>query len=433
VFLLGVAEASTGVVVTGDLAGPADLGGGLLTPKSATDIAIAEYGIANGSYVASTRFGNSTPAGTGSVGAGFLRSIGPGGAPIVFGVDTCDPAGTPACNQIDLGQGLSAPGGGPGTDGYVGRYSIVNGTPAWLIRLSGPGNDKILAATTSGPANSIFVGAWYDQDTVLSSGSNSLSFTNAGSRDVLIFQADTYTGTLEATSTIATAALEDIGGIVWDGANVVATGRFNGKTTIGTRTFTSRGDDAWVAKLTPTGAPVWATALGGSGDDSTSQVVVDAAGDIYLAGTVGGTATFGTFQVGGAGGSDVFVAKLKGTNGSVIWANSLGSSANDSAADLAINLSSDLLLAADVSGPVTSSGPAFGAQDALFASFDADGNRRWTKVLGTVGTDYAWRVASGSDGFYALYDPGADIGNNVEGVPIQGAAQPAGVLIKIAP
>ena len=54
-------------------------------------------------------------------------------------------------------------------------------------------------------------------------------------------------------------------------------------------------------------------------------------------------------------------------------------------------------------------------------------------LAGTVGTDYAWRVASGSDGFYALYDPGADIGNNVEGVPIQGAAQPAGVLIKIAP
>jgi uncharacterized protein (TIGR03437 family) len=43
-------------------------------------------------------------------------------------------------------------------------------------------------------------------------------------------------------------------------------------------------DDAFVVKLDPTGAIVWATYLGGSGNDSGSSIAVDAAGNVYVAG-----------------------------------------------------------------------------------------------------------------------------------------------------
>ena len=44
------------------------------------------------------------------------------------------------------------------------------------------------------------------------------------------------------------------------------------------------GGDAFVVKLDPTGAVVWATYLGGSGYDAANAIAVDAAGNVYVAG-----------------------------------------------------------------------------------------------------------------------------------------------------
>jgi hypothetical protein len=43
-------------------------------------------------------------------------------------------------------------------------------------------------------------------------------------------------------------------------------------------------NDAFVVKLDPTGAVVWATYLGGSGDDAGQAISVDAGGNVYIAG-----------------------------------------------------------------------------------------------------------------------------------------------------
>ena len=69
----------------------------------------------------------------------------------------------------------------------------------------------------------------------------------------------------------------------------------------------------------------------------------------------------------------------------------------------------------------------------MLASFNGDGTPRWTKVIGTTGSDYGSGVTTGTGAFYANVNMGADIGATVEGVPIMGAPVPTGILLKLQP
>ncbi len=233
--------------------------------------------------------------------------------------------------------------------------------------------------------------------------------------------------------TFADSAFEQPTSIAWTGTDIIASGFFSGTMTAFGGSLTSDDFDIWVAKLTPTGTPVWAVAFGGSGPDKYSYLTVDPAGDIYIAGTVSGSAMFGSYPVGGFGGLDVFVAKLDNSDGSVAWATSFGSTGDDTAGDIAINDSGQLIVSANISGPIATGGPSFGDGDAALVSYDNHGSRLWSKVVGTSGTDTGSGVAVCSDGsFYAEVNLGANIGSKVEDVAISGASNPTGLLLKIA-
>jgi hypothetical protein len=435
VFLYGVAEGSVGVVVSGILSAPANLGGSLLSPLGASDVAVAEYASSDGAHLFSTRFGGSSPAGVGIV-YGHMDILDSSGAPIIEGTSNCNPSGTPICNEIDVGLGLLAPGGGSGSDGFVGRYSVSSGQPTWVDRLIGQGND-FLAVSARGPNETIFTAGWFDQSTSLVEGTNTQTaqaFAGAGDRDILIAQISDVSGAVNMTKTFADPAFEQPTGIAWTGTNIIVAGFFSGTMTAFGGSMTSNDFDIWVAKLMPNGTPVWIVQLGGSGPDKYPYLAVDAVGDVYIAGTVSGSAMFGTYPVGGFGGLDAFVAKLNGADGSVAWATSFGSAGDDTASDIAINDSGQLLVSANIAGPLVSGGPSFGDADSALVSYTTNGVRLWSKVIGTSGTDLGSGVAAGVDGsFYAAVDLGANIGPSVEGVTMLGAPDPTGLLLKIAP
>jgi hypothetical protein len=435
VFLYGVAEGSVGVAVSGVLSGPANLGGSVLTPLASSSVALAEYSSSDGSYLFSTSYAAGSPAGTGTV-YGHMDVLDTGGTPIVEGSSGCNPGGSPACNDIDVGLGLLAPGAGSGGDGYVGRYSISTGQATWVDRLIGPGND-LLVASTLGPNDTIFTAGWYDQSTTLINGTNAQtaqSLAGAGDRDVMIMQESDVNGAISFVKTFADPAFEVPIGIAWTGSNIILSGVFSGTMTAFGGTLQSQDFDIFVAKLTPTGTPVWVKALGGPGPDKTTYLTVDPAGDIYLAGQISGSVMLGSFAAGGFGGLDVFVAKLNGADGSVAWATSFGSTGDDSASAIAINSTGQLLVSANVVGPITMGGPSFGNGDAALISYSNTGTHLWTKILGTSGTDYGSEVTASSDGsFYANINLGANIGPTIEGVKILGASDPTGLLLKIAP
>lgn len=435
VYLYGVAEGSVGVVVSGVLSGPANLGGSLLAPVGASDTALAEYAAADGTYLFSTRFGGGMPGGTGRV-YGHLNVLDSSGTPIIQGWSSCDPGGVPACNDVDVGLGFLTPGGGSGSDGFVGRYSLTTGQASWVDRLVGPGVDQ-MAVSTAGPNSTIFTAGWFDQSTTLIDGTDATTshmLTGAGDRDILITQLSSVTGEIGMTTAFADPAFEQPTAIAWTGTNIIVAGFFNGTMTAFGPTLTSNDFDLWVAKLMPNGSPVWTVPLGGAGPDKYPFVVVDSAGAIYVAATLSGSASFGSFKVGGFGGLDVVVAKLNSSDGSVSWATSFGSSGDDTPAGLTINKNGQLLVSATVAGPIGSGEPSFGQDDVALVSYTQSGKQIWTKILGTSGSDTGSGVAASSDGrFYANLNLGANIGPAVDGVTIQGASDPTGLLIKLEP
>lgn len=431
-FLTGVVEGSIGVQVSGILSAPSNLGGSILTPVGASDAVLAEYALADGAHLFSSRFGGGSPAGTGGV---FLQIDGLSmGSPLLTGNSTCNPSGSPACNQIDVGLGLQAPGGGSNTDGVLGVYSVSTGAATWVDRLVGPGNDQFLSVAT-GASGQLYVAGWYDQSTVLYAGNSQYPISGAGDRDILIAQVGAASGAVSMIKTFATPSFEEPQSIAWTGSEVVVSGTFAGSTTLGGTTLNSAGDfDIWVAKLRSSDlSPVWAVSLGGANRDRYPYMTVDSAGNIYVCANISGPFKVGSTTVGSAGGVDILVAKLSNADGHVLWATSIGSAGDDGASSIAIDALGHVVIAGNAAGPVTPGGSAYGNGDALIASFTSDGVQRWTKIIGTTGTDYGFGVAAGSDAIYAVVDLGANLGSTIEGVPILGAPNPTGLVLKIQP
>ena len=71
------------------------------------------------------------------------------------------------------------------------------------------------------------------------------------------------------------------------------------------------------AEVAPTVA--WANRAGGGGLDMAEAIAVDSSGNLYVAGTFSGTATFGATTLTAVVGSDLFLAKL-GPTGTWLWA-----------------------------------------------------------------------------------------------------------------
>ena len=117
----------------------------------------------------------------------------------------------------------------------------------------------------------------------------------------------------------------------------------------------------------------------------------------------------------------------------MVWATSFGSAGDDGVNGIAISPSGQIVVAADVLGPLEPGGASFGGRDAVFVSYDAAGQIVWTKVIGTSGSDSGAAVASGERSFYAAAGLGTDIGPTVEGVQIIGAAKPVGLVLRLQP
>ncbi|HEX3281567.1 MAG TPA: SBBP repeat-containing protein, partial [Pyrinomonadaceae bacterium] len=90
--------------------------------------------------------------------------------------------------------------------------------------------------------------------------------------------------------------------------------------------------DAFVAKISSAGTKVYATYLGGSGDDRGSGVAVNAAGAAYVTGATSSTnfPTVSPLQLANGGGFDAFVAKLNPAGNALLYSTYLGGSANES-------------------------------------------------------------------------------------------------------
>jgi hypothetical protein len=409
----GIAEGPGGVVFTSSITAPTDFGGGVMTPLGAVDLAIGGFKADDGSYIYQAR---QNSAGAGSV-YGFLQQTDSLGNPLVYGVSYGD---------VDLGTGTAKGkgGGGTGADGFIGRYG--SNAPAWVNRIVGPGEDKIVC-TAPAPGGEVYAGGWFEQTTVPTWGGQ---LTSAGGRDMIVARMNTFTSAVSMTKQYGGAGRDEISAIAGDGTNLILGGFFDDTLKFdGTPSLTATSTaamppvpslDGFVAKLDPNMTAVWAMRFGGTGEERGTMVALDKHGDVYVAGQFQNQVAFGAVNLDAMGMHDIFVAKLHGDTGSVAWAVQLGTIGDDGPNRIVVDSGGHPVLIGGMNG------------DAFITSLDpGNGSVRWQKVIATSGTDYGWTISVGASGdLYAVVNLG---GAFDFGKPLIGPAAPASVVMRIVP
>ncbi len=183
------------------------------------------------------------------------------------------------------------------------------------------------------------------------------------------------------------------------------------------------GLDIMVAKLSSSGTLAWNTFLGSAtgnnysaSGDSAYALAVDASGNIYITGVSNNT--WGNPVKRYSGQQDAFVAKLNGSNGSLIWNTFLGGPETDSGYAITTSPSGGIYLSGVSSAswgqPVRSfSG---GVNDSFVAQLDAgSGALLWLTFIGGAGADYATNLAA--DALGNVYVAGGS--NTTWGSPVR--------------
>lgn len=145
------------------------------------------------------------------------------------------------------------------------------------------------------------------------------------------------------------------------GGNVIVAGSFRDTVAFGATTLIGAGGpDVFVAKLSPTGQWLWATTAGGTSVEEALSVAVDSSGNVYVAGDYASEATFGDTTLIGPGSYDVFVAKLS-PDGRWLWAASAGSAGEDRAYDVVVDRQTNVYVTGEVGYGWNSDTATFGS------------------------------------------------------------------------
>jgi len=180
--------------------------------------------------------------------------------------------------------------------------------------------------------------------------------------------------------------------------------------------------DAFVAKLTPAGnALVYATYLGGSGDDVGHGIAVDGAGAAYVTGetsSVNFPTTANALQPRFGGGSqDAFVTKLTPAGGGLVYSTYLGGDGSDRGHGIAVDRAGAAYVTGDTSSVNFPTAHALqprldgGPEDAFVVRLTPVGNAlAYATYLGGDNNDHGYGIAV--DGAGAAYVTGITASTN---------------------
>lgn len=186
--------------------------------------------------------------------------------------------------------------------------------------------------------------------------------------------------------------------------------------------------DLFVTKFSPSGDLLWIRQMGSIRDDFGNGIAVDRNGDIYAVGS-----TFGQFDghlnagmnssCNGTGAispecSDIIVIKFD-SNGTKLWSRQYGTGVADSASAVVVDSQGDFYITGITDGDLDGNKNFIippevshirGANDIFLTKFNSDGDKQWTRQLGTKMNDIPYAIAADPDG--AIYITG----NSYEGL-----------------
>src|ERR1035437_6133157 len=392
-------DASGNVYTTGYFQGTADFDPGAgtfnLTSAGSNDISISKLD-ATGNFVWAKAMG-----GTGGD-YGYSIALDASGNVYTTGVFT----GTA---DFDPGAGVfNLTSAGGSIDIFISKLNS-SGNFVWAKTMGGTSYDggSSIALDASG---NVYTTGGFGGTADFDPGAGVFNLTSVGGADIFISKLDASGNFLWAKS---------MGGIGNDGANsisldasgnVYTTGPFGGTAdfdpSAGVFSLTSAGgDDIFISKLDASGNFLWAKAMGGTGNESCTSIVLDVSGNVYTTGYFNGTADFdpgaGIFNLTSAGGTDIFISKLN-SSGNFLWAKAMGGSSpfGDLSNSLAVDASGNVYSTGRFAGTADfdpSAGifnlTSVGSQDIFISKLDASGNFVWAKAMGGTGPSIGTSIA----------------------------------------
>jgi hypothetical protein len=284
-------------------------------------------------------------------------------------------AATPASYTITTS---SSPAAGGSTSG--GRTATV-------------GTTVTVTATPNAGYNFV---SWTENGTVVST-SSSFGFTVNGNRNLVAnFTPVTTSGPwakrLGGTGNESgTAVTVDANG------NTLVAGYFMGSVDFGGGLLTSAGGyDLYLAKYSPSGAHLWSKRFGSSGNELVSSIALDSSGNIFLAGSFYGTANFGGANLTSGGDADAFLAKYS-AQGDPIWSQRFGANMPDVFNKIAVDSQGNVIATGFFQGTVLVGSTTLyswgNGIDPMLAKFSPTGVNLWAKNFYNAGTEYGNGIA----------------------------------------
>jgi hypothetical protein len=211
----------------------------------------------------------------------------------------------------------------------------------------------------------------------------------SGGSDAWLSKVDAETGAIAWTAQWGTSRYDDAArGAADSHGNAVVVGLTEGQ--LGSDKKQGLGD-AYVRKLKgESGDELWTVQFGTGAQDGALDVAVDEHDDVLVVGYTGGV--IGTKSQGAL---DVFVLKLDGEDGRVLFSTQWGSDADDRPGAFSLAKSGNLYVAGDTSG--TLRGTSAGQKDAFLTKLDPDGQVLWTEQWGTEGNDTSLGLGFAAD------------------------------------
>ncbi len=163
------------------------------------------------------------------------------------------------------------------------------------------------------------------------------------------------------------------------------------------------GVDAFLIKLDPAWNVLYATYLGGAGDDRANAIGLDSGGNIFVAGTTTSTVIAGALFSSAPAQSNGFLIKLDPTGQHILYALAIGGSRADGINAMAVQSDGHVIVAGETSSvdlPVQNAVQATlrGIQNGFVEELDPSGSTIYCTYLGGNGSDQINAVAVDSSG-----------------------------------
>jgi len=295
------------------------------------------------------------------------------------------------------------------SDIYLAKYNS-DGEYQWAIGFGSEQTDYGYGVALDGNGGVYVTG--YFKESVDFGGT---TLTSAGNYDVFFAKYNTSDGSLVWAKNIGGDKAENAYCLEVVAGNVYIVGRFQGTNSdfdpdAGTAILTSGSStyyDVFFAKYSATdGSYQWAKNIGKSDKSEYGiDLAVDSDGDIYITGWFYETVDFdpdaGTVNLTSNGERDVFFAKYKSSDGSIIWAKNVGGTENDYGYSIAVDPNKNVYITGRFEGtgdydPGTGTAniTSNGSYDTFIAKYNNSGDYTWAYGVGGSDKVYGYNILS---------------------------------------